>query len=123
MNAKRARQRLLDEKARITGAVTVARAASDEAASADPDLSMAPTHPAELAGDITDRETAAAVERTVTLELHRVENALVLLERGEYGRCEICGREIEEERLEVAPTARTCITHRELDARLPDVAG
>ncbi len=37
--------------------------------------------------------------------------ALEKIERGEYGICEIGGEKIEEDRLEVSPSARTCKAH------------
>jgi RNA polymerase-binding transcription factor DksA len=44
-------------------------------------------------------------------QLDDVELALRKLDEGTYGRCEVCGREIGEARLEVMPAARFCIDH------------
>jgi RNA polymerase-binding transcription factor DksA len=44
-------------------------------------------------------------------QLDDVELALGKLDGGSYGRCEICGNEIGEARLEVMPAARFCIEH------------
>ena len=44
------------------------------------------------------------------------ENILKALENmvhGEYGLCDVCGEEIEEDRLEANPSARTCKAHME----------
>ncbi len=44
---------------------------------------------------------------------HRLDDvraALHRVERGVYGRCERCGKDIYPERLEAVPTARLCIT-------------
>ncbi|MFD9868606.1 TraR/DksA family transcriptional regulator [Streptomyces niveus] len=38
-----------------------------------------------------------------------LDQALERLEHGDYGRCEVCGRAIPVERLEVRPAARTCV--------------
>jgi DnaK suppressor protein len=43
--------------------------------------------------------------------LAEVEAALVRLEAGTYGRCEVCGDPIGAGRLEARPTARTCVGH------------
>ena len=40
-----------------------------------------------------------------------IEDALEKIEKGTYGKCEVCGEKIEEERLEANPAARTCIEH------------
>lgn len=42
-----------------------------------------------------------------------VQRALKKIEAGIFGVCEVCGEEIEEDRLEVAPSARTCKKHME----------
>ena len=37
--------------------------------------------------------------------------ALEKLESGTFGTCEVCGELIEENRLLILPTARTCVAH------------
>lgn len=44
-------------------------------------------------------------------QLAEVERALAKLDRGEYGRCERCGQDIAEPRLEAMPATRFCIQH------------
>ena len=43
--------------------------------------------------------------------LRDVDAALVKLDEGTYGKCEECGEEIAEARLEAMPSARYCIKH------------
>lgn len=38
-------------------------------------------------------------------------DALRRIENGKYGKCEVCGGEIEEARLEADPSAVTCVRH------------
>ena len=45
--------------------------------------------------------------------LGEVRNALEKIQNGEYGSCEICGKEIEGERLEAIPYARLCLECQE----------
>jgi RNA polymerase-binding transcription factor DksA len=120
MNADRARQRLLEERARIVATLAAARSMGEGGSTMGTDLSHVGMHPADVATDVADRQTAAALGRTLGIELHRIEAALARLDKGEHGRCEVCGREIEDERLEVSPAARTCIEHREQAAKLPE---
>jgi DnaK suppressor protein len=47
-----------------------------------------------------------------------VVRALEKIEKGEYGICEVCSAEIEEDRLEVNPSARTCKAHMNEEASL-----
>ena len=42
-----------------------------------------------------------------------VENALSRIENGTYGECEVCGKPIEEQRLEALPYATLCMEHAE----------
>lgn len=51
--------------------------------------------------------TVAALETTY----RDIERALEKLTLGTYGTCEVCTAPIEPERLEVLPTARTCMEH------------
>jgi RNA polymerase-binding transcription factor DksA len=44
-------------------------------------------------------------------QLDDVETALSKLDEGVYGRCEVCGNQIGDARLEVMPAARFCIDH------------
>ena len=43
--------------------------------------------------------------------LSDVERALGKLDDGTYGKCEVCGEDIAEARLEAMPAARYCINH------------
>lgn len=42
-----------------------------------------------------------------------VDNALSRIENGTYGECEVCGEQIEEQRLEALPYATLCMEHAE----------
>jgi len=44
--------------------------------------------------------------------------ALDKLEHGTYGTCEVCGSEVEEDRLEANPAARTCKEHLDEEKKL-----
>lgn len=40
----------------------------------------------------------------------RIKNSLFRIKKGTYGKCECCGKQIEEERLKAMPTATVCIS-------------
>lgn len=71
------------------------------------------TEPDEL--DLDNRneefEIDSALTEELTPHLHEIENALKKIEDGTYGNCEVCGNAIEEERLQVNPSSKTCISH------------
>lgn len=67
---------------------------------------------AQLAGaalpDVDDEDPS--VLAVLCGELERTERALLLLEQGGYGRCELCGQPIAPGRLRIAPAAARCDT-------------
>jgi RNA polymerase-binding transcription factor DksA len=61
-------------------------------------------------GQVTaERGEVDALAGTLLENLREVEDALAKLDAGTYGRCESCGNEIAEARLEAMPSARLCI--------------
>ncbi|GGK16627.1 DnaK suppressor protein [Streptomyces camponoticapitis] len=56
-----------------------------------------------------ERAHVASLLAQAQQQLLGVDQALERLERGDYGRCESCGEAIPDERLEVRPSARTCV--------------
>jgi RNA polymerase-binding transcription factor DksA len=44
-------------------------------------------------------------------DLEDIEKALQRMDAGSYGTCEVCGKEIGPDRLEVMPATRVCIDH------------
>ncbi len=49
--------------------------------------------------------------------LQQIDRALQLMELGEYGICRVCGKEIDERRLELVPTTRICVPCKEAEAK------
>ena len=72
-------------------------------------LSAADNHLADAATETYERELDEGLEEDAREQLHQVEKALARIESGEYGRCEICGKEIPVERLEAVPWTTLCI--------------
>ena len=66
-------------------------------------------HMADTATKTYERELDEGLEQDAREQVRQVEKALARLESGEYGRCEVCGKEIPEERLEAVPWATLCI--------------
>ncbi len=70
----------------------------------------------ENAADWVDRVTLddamnslMSKESDLARELEAIADALEKIEKGTYGICESCGKEISYERLEAVPTARLCV--------------
>ncbi|MGN6753469.1 MAG: TraR/DksA family transcriptional regulator [Intrasporangium sp.] len=58
-----------------------------------------------------DRLTAVSAQEHLLTMLEEVRRARTRLAEGGYGECEVCGRPIPEERLEVRPWAVRCVEH------------
>jgi DnaK suppressor protein len=71
--------------------------------------------------DLLD-DTGLAIVDIRRQQLTQLEEALVKLEAGRYGRCEDCGRKIEDKRLRVAPYAPCCV-HCQTKREGPAIAG
>ena len=67
--------------------------------------------------DMADRfenfEARSSMLRTLEPRLNNILKALKGLNRESFGKCEVCKKEIEMERLEANPAARTCKDHLE----------
>lgn len=65
----------------------------------------------EVAERLEELGERQATEVTLEARLANVILALEKIEAGKFGTCEISGEQIEEDRLEINPAARTCKTH------------
>jgi len=84
----------------------------------------------EIPGDIGDRgildelaDTGLAVADIYRERLTQMEDVEHRLEEGTYGICEVCGKEIPEDRLRVMPYSTCCITCQELREGPPSPTG
>ncbi|NTV44337.1 MAG: conjugal transfer protein TraR [Candidatus Yonathbacteria bacterium] len=70
----------------------------------DPDLNV-------RADAVEEFVTRVGVTAPLEARLAEVTDALERIEAGTYGTCKVCGKEIEEDRLEANPAATTCKEH------------
>lgn len=96
----RERRKLHEERARLTGALERLR----EALKVEVDVDAEEGDP-----DLIEREKNVALVGQLERKLEAVEAALRSIEKGKYGICERCGKEIGVERLEVRPDATLCV--------------
>lgn len=62
----------------------------------------------EVADSIESYEENAAILKQLEKRYNDIKEAILRIKKGEYGKCEVCKKDIEEERLEANPEARTC---------------
>ncbi len=84
--------------------------------------------PEEMGGEETDENLSAdrveawnernALVATLETQYNGVTSALARIEKKLFGVCEICGKEIEDKRLNANPISRTCIAHLEEESSL-----
>jgi RNA polymerase-binding transcription factor DksA len=65
----------------------------------------------EEADEVQEYGNLLPVEHSLELKLKNVNSALEKIHNGNYGKCEKCGKEIEEERLNAVPEAKFCVEH------------
>lgn len=65
----------------------------------------------ELADKMEELEDNEGILKQLEKQLAEVDVALDKIRKGTYGICEVSGSEIERERLEANPAARTCMKH------------
>ena len=82
----------------------------DELGSEDSDLAFDENFAdsAQVQAEQNEQQTLAA---SLQERLADIERALTRVEAGTYGTCEVCGKDIEEARLEAIPAATLCIDH------------
>lgn len=56
-----------------------------------------------------NEEVLTSLDDSLNDELEQIENALLKIEKGDYGKCEDCGKEISVKRLKAVPHASFCI--------------
>jgi RNA polymerase-binding transcription factor DksA len=95
----------LDEQARFA-------AETRAQASADPNEEGAlGQHPADYGTEVATTMESDLLVGTVDDQRRRVAAALERLDAGTYGRCAVCEKPIDDERLEARPEATTCREH------------
>lgn len=122
---RRQRDRLTTMSERLVGEVSDLR---DEAlrgtgGEASGNLSSTPMHLADLSADNYEQEVATGLLQNEQAILVEIRAALDRLDAGTYGRCQDCGTEMPEARLEALPYARRCVACEERAEQGGGVAG
>lgn len=108
------KQKLLKEEQTLieelrTVAVSTSNDSSFEPIKPHMDIDLADRN--EVADEIEEFGNNTAIANDLEIRLKEVRLALSKIENGGYGICEISNAEIEEDRLDANPAARTCKAH------------
>lgn len=88
-------------------------ALDEEQADSSGSLADYDQHPGDQGTETFERTKDLAVREQLDERLADIDHALARIDKGTYGTCEICGRDIEPERLEARPAVRYCREHQE----------
>src|SRR5690606_9816792 len=107
------RNQLLEEKRRLEERLKKNRNFGLEQGMNDSigELSGYDNHPGDIGTELYERGKDLALNEEDETRLKRINQALDRMERGEYGICAACGREIPVERLEAVPETAYCVEH------------
>ena len=125
MDLDEARQRLSEERVRLTQVKDELASAAENERESTSELSSMDQHQADVGTELFDRERDLGILEAVEGELTEVERALTRIDEGNYGTCEACGKQIGDERLAAQPYARLCVQDQEQaerDSRKTDAA-
>lgn len=105
------RRRLIEEKEKLLDTInkmknSVEFGAMDEYYT---ELSAYDNHPADLGTEMFMMEHDKGLRDKLNDTLYEIETSLEAIDRGEYGICEVCGKKIDKERLDLIPYVKLCL--------------
>ncbi len=77
------------------------------------DINVETSDENELGDMFEEYESNTAVIKQLEIRYNNLKDALDRIDKGTYGVCIICGKEIEEARMAANPAAATCIEHKD----------
>ncbi len=117
MDTDKIKAQLLEERDRLERELEMSEAELSEPLEEMSGESPYGQHLAENASGSIDRELDLMREPALRAALERIDRALEKIAAGDYGRCDRCGRDIGDERLEVAPYANLCMDCKRREER------
>ena len=114
MDAEHARQLIVSEKERLQGLVREREAEGVGTQSENDqisELSSLDQHQGDTGTETFEREKDFSLLEQLEAEIGDLDAALRKIDEGTYGSCEVCGKEIQPDRLEAMPGTRTCFEH------------
>jgi RNA polymerase-binding protein DksA len=117
VDTEKFRKRLEDERGRVVAVIDNLRDENKGSLQDEAEESTLDNHLAETATVTVDREMDYSLEENEVRVLQAIDAALARIDEGTYGRCERCGKELDEERLDAIPWATLCIDDKRRDER------
>jgi DnaK suppressor protein len=128
MNLEHARELLVQERSELSGLrerLYDSGELDETQQESSGELSSYDQHPADQGSDTFERERDRSIDEGLVEKIEEIDAALQRVESGDYGSCQVCGRPIDDERLEALPATRFCRDHanpenREVETKGPD---
>ena len=119
---KKFKQRLEKEKAELRRQITNMEEGALELPLQDSisELSMYDNHPADIGSETFERSKDLALRDIAEIQISKIEDAILNIDQGTYGKCDTCGAEIPVERLEAMPSTTMCIKCKDAEEQLPN---
>lgn len=111
MDPDRAREFLTAELADLDERARFAADTRTEATSDPNEEGALGQHPGDYGTEVATAMDAELLVDTVDDQRRGIVDALARLDGGSYGTCAVCGRDIDDERLEARPEVPTCREH------------
>lgn len=109
MDADKARRLLTEERDRLTEMASWNREHAPSP-SVQQEGSMG-QHPGDYGSEVQETMERQGLADESERQVAEIDGALARLDDGTYGRCRVCGQEIDDERLEARPQVDTCRDH------------
>lgn len=110
MDLDRARTLLTAELAELTERARFAERTRSES-SGDTEEGALGQHPGDYGAEVAGAMDSELLVDTLADQRRTVQEALARVDDGTYGRCAVCGHDIDDERLEARPEVATCRDH------------
>jgi YteA family regulatory protein len=118
------RRRLLQEREKLAGQINFLDEQGESGLGMSmkdslSELSTYDNHPADLGSEVFERSKDFSLRENAMINVADIDRALERINDGTYGVCEVCGRDIAVERLEVVPAASKCRDCKEAEEKIP----
>lgn len=115
MDAEHARELIVSERTRLETLIRDRESetgiGSESESASISELASNDQHQGDLGTETFEREKDFSLLEQLEAEINDLDAALRKIDEGTYGRCEVCGKEVDPERLEAMPGTRTCREH------------
>jgi DnaK suppressor protein len=113
LNVEKFRKLVLEEKVRLEGEKQTIRDNQGIGGEVGELGNLDNNHPADQGTETYEKEKDMALLAILDAQLAQMREALARMDEGTYGKCERCGKDIPEARLNAVPYATLCVEDQE----------